>query len=323
MKKLLLITFLSLLIVSCNEKKNVITIKPRYTFGNVEKVTLFNAAKAYSFVEKQISFGPRNPNSKGHKQCLDYLKNTLAEYADEIRIDSFHYNGYDEKLQLFNIIGKYKPELKNRILLGAHWDTRPRAERSERNKDKAILGANDGASGVAVLLETARHLNKINPSYGIDIVFFDAEDYGTQNDLNNFCIGSKYFAAINKTKYLFAIILDMVGDKNAKFIREYNSYNNSQQIVDAFWKTAEIIKADKFIQSLPQHDVYDDHIPLIQAGINAIDIIDAELIGGTQPGRDYWHSHKDDLSNINKETLKQVGDVLLSFLKSIKINEVK
>lgn len=319
MKKYFLIILASL-IIGCNGKEERKSAVLSYQFGKAERVNLFDENEAYSFIEKQLSFGPRNPNSEGQLLCLDYILAQLKSYGLSVAVDSFHYNGYEERIKLFNIIGRYKPEIKRRILLAAHWDTRPRAERAKKNKEKPILGANDGASGVALLLETASKIGDMNPSFGIDFVFFDGEDYGLKDDLSNFCLGSKYFAAKNKTKYLFALVFDMVSGKDAEFFKEYNSYASAPDVVDAFWRAADILDAGGFVNGAPIHNVYDDHIPLIQAGIKAVDIIDAELIGGDEPGRDYWHTHRDNMSNIDKETLKQIGDVLFSFLSSIKIN---
>ncbi len=312
-----------LFIAGCGNKEEV-KLNESYTFASIQKNESFNADSAYKFIEEQISFGPRNPNSIGQVECLDYLSSKLNAFLPNISIDSFHYNGYDgERLKLFNIVGQFNPNASNKILLAAHWDTRPRAERALSNKDKPIIGANDGASGAAVLLEIARNLKKMNLDFGVDIVLFDGEDYGREDDLDNFCLGSKYFAAVNKTKYQFAVVLDMIGDKNAEFEKEYNSYNTAQREVEMIWGIARNIGADKFNLSDPRHNVYDDHIPLIQAGIKALDIIDAGLIGGKDAGRDYWHTHRDDMRNISRESLKQVGSVMLTLLGSINFNGEK
>ncbi len=270
--------------------------------------------------------GPRNPGSVGHDKMLVYLQSELRKYADEVELEAFNYTGYDnEALHLTNIIGKFNPQNKNRILLCAHWDTRPRAEHAtvEALKSKPILGANDGASGVGVLIELAQILKQKKINYGVDIVLLDGEDYGKEDDLNLFCLGSKYFAAnYYKSNYpAFGILLDMVGDKEASFPKEANSMQFAPDVVNMIWNIAVLKSATVFSQA-EGGAVYDDHIPLNQAGIQTIDIIDADLIGADSPNkrRNYWHSENDTMKNISEETLQQVGDVMTYLLYSLKFN---
>ncbi|HED06318.1 MAG TPA: M28 family peptidase, partial [Ignavibacteria bacterium] len=210
-------------------------------------------------------------------------------------------------------------------LFGAHWDTRPRAEHAKNpaNRDKPILGANDGGSGSSILLELARLLKTHKVNYGVDLVFFDGEDYGKENDLNNFCIGSKYFAAklnINDIP-AFGILLDMVGDKQAVFPEEQYSLQYAPGVVNMIWNIAAHLNAGDF-SSKRGGAIYDDHIPLNQAGLPTIDIIDSGLIGDRSPikRRNYWHSENDTMKNIGKNTLQQVGNVLTYLIYSIQFN---
>ncbi|MEO8399014.1 MAG: M28 family peptidase [Ignavibacteriaceae bacterium] len=312
-------------LLSCGEKKGEQPSKTLYEFSSSQNIPVFNSENAYDYVEEQTKFGPRNPNSIGHQKTLNYLKNTLSQFADEVQLQSFIYKGYDEVLNLTNIIAKFNPDKKNRILLCAHWDTRPRAEhaKDESKKNLPIIGANDGGSGVGVLLETARILKQNKIDYGVDIVLFDGEDYGKENDLNNYCLGSKYFAAnYYKTSYpVFGILFDMVGDKEAVFPKEGHSLQFASEVINQFWNSAELKSSSIFLQE-EKPPVYDDHVPLNQAGIKTIDIIDGDLIGADSPNerRNYWHSHDDTMQNIGKETLQQVGDVLVYFLYTLKFN---
>ncbi|MFO7445798.1 MAG: M28 family peptidase [Ignavibacteriaceae bacterium] len=321
---LFILLIIPFLFYSCGKTDTETAQKPLYELKPGNSVPLFNSENAYQYIEKQVSFGPRNPGSPGHRQGLFYLRNELTKYAGEVILQSFTYPGYNETLELTNIIAKFNPDAKNRIMLSAHWDTRPRAEEAEdTSKQKLpIPGANDGGSGVGVLLEIARLLKENNLSYGVDIVLFDGEDYGYRNDLSNFCIGSKYFAAnLNNYKPVFGILLDMVGDKEAFFPREGQSRKYAPDIVNMIWNLASQSGADLFVNR-EAGEIYDDHVPLNQAGIRTIDIIDLELIGAdtSNKRRNYWHTDKDNMENISAETLQQVGNVLTKLIYSLHFN---
>lgn len=327
MKKTLFILLVSSLFISCSKKEEP-EIKKEGTYAIQENYSApkFSADSAYALIEELAAFGPRNPNSRGAELALNYLVAGLQRCAPKTFLQSFTYNGYDrEVLSLNNIIAQFNPEAKNRIFIAAHWDSRPHAERdkNQAKRDLPILGANDGLSGTGILLEVARVLKANNPSYGVDIILFDGEDYGHEDDLMNFCLGAKYFAANLPHGYspAFGIVIDMVGDKQAVFYREPSSLNYAPDIVDLVWNTAHKINADKFNDRTGK-SIYDDHIPLNQAGLRTIDIIDMDLVGGddSKPGRDYWHTHEDNLSNMGKETLQQLGDVLLNVIFRIKFN---
>lgn len=297
--------------------------KALYSLKENPKLPEFNGENAYAQIEKQVSFGPRNPNSIGHKAALAYLQNELKKYADEVELQPFSYLGYDsEKLALTNIIGKFNPTAKNRIILAAHWDSRPRGEedKDSTKHNLPILGANDGGSGVGVLLEIARLLKNQKVNYGIDLILFDGEDYGRRNDLSNFCLGSKYFSAKLPLGYtpVFGILLDLVGDKEAVFMKEGYSYQYAPEIVNMVWGIASRIGAAQFVQQVGTA-IYDDHIPLNQAGVRTIDIIDIELVGADTPNerRNYWHTHNDTMENIEIKTLHSIGDVLVHLIYSL------
>lgn len=324
MKKfLILISISTFIFFSCEKKVEPVKPSEKFVIKEGGKTPQFSAENSYNYIEQQIKFGPRNPNSVAHKSAKFFFEIELKKYCDELILQDFTYTGYDgEKLELTNFIAKFNPSAKNRIILCAHWDSRPRAERDkdESKRGLPILGANDGGSGVGVLLEIASILKQNKISYGVDIVLFDGEDYGKESDLNNFCLGSKYFTAIKPADYQpqFGILLDLVGDKEAIFYKEQYSVKYAGDIVSLIWGVAKKINASQF-SDLHGNAVYDDHVPMNQAGIRTIDIIDMDLVGGddTNERRNYWHTHQDDMSNISKETLQQVGDVLVNLLYSL------
>jgi Zn-dependent M28 family amino/carboxypeptidase len=282
----------------------------------------FNAENAFNEIQTQVEFGPRNPNSEGHKKAFEYLKTKLNEYADKVEIQNFEYPGYDnENLFLSNIIGSFNPKAQNRIMLCAHWDTRPRADADPdpSMREVPILGANDGGSGVGILLEIAKIISTNKIDYGVDIVFFDGEDYGKEGDLLNYCLGSKYFAAASTNKTLFAILIDLAGDKNAVFPKEAYSIQFAPKIVELVWETAKIMNADKFINTIGL-PIYDDHVPLNLGGINTINVIDNDYVGQNSSNRNFWHTHDDTIDKIGIETLQQVGDVLVKLIYSLSFN---
>ncbi len=320
-----LIIFISLLISSCTKEKEK-QYKPLYEIDPYAKIPDFDPDYAYAQIEKQVSFGPRNPDSKGHMEALNYLHDELSKYAGEVILQQFSYQGYgNERLHLTNIIAKFNPRKKHRIILSAHWDTRPRAE-EDKNPDlqnRPILGANDGGSGVGILLELARLLKDSSITYGIDLILFDGEDYGKPGDLSNYSLGAKYFAANLPQDYqpAFGVLLDMVGDKDASFPMEGNSVLYAPDAESMIWSLAEQAGADKFIDKSGA-EIYDDHIALNEAGIRTVDIIDLELIGAGTPleRRNYWHTQNDTMMNIGKATLKQVGEVIAKLIWSIRFN---
>jgi hypothetical protein len=310
---------------SCSGKKEE-KIKMTYELKIVPNIGFFNEDSAFEFVKKQLAFGPRNPGSQGHKKTLEYLKKKLERYSDELILQSFDYTGYEgEILHLTNLIARFNPEKKKRIFIAAHWDTRPRADMEvlAERAEKPIPGANDGASGVAVLLELARIFKDYKPEIGVDLIFFDGEDYGKEEDLKNYCLGSKYFAANFKGRenYLFGIVLDMVGDKGSGFFPEYYSEVYASEINKMVWDAGFKLGLSRFRENTVKYQVYDDHVPLNQAGIKTIDIIDAGLIQNVKPlqRRTYWHTLRDDIRNISKDSLGQVGRLVAAIVYGLKI----
>jgi Zn-dependent M28 family amino/carboxypeptidase len=265
-----------------------------------------------------VQFGPRNPNSQSHENCKAYLSNTLKQFADTVYDQQFNQNVYGKDLLFTNIIASFNTTKKERIVLCAHWDSRPYAD-EEQDISLAvlpILGANDGASGVGILIELARQISINNPDIGIDFILFDGEDYGKSHDLNHYFIGSRFIAEhypLQKPKY--AILLDLVGDKDAQFRFDPLSLSSHEPLLRSIWDIAKELGFSQF-KTETGNGVADDHEMLINAGIKSINIIDVQLVGNIDmnPRRKYWHTTKDNMDNIGKETLYAVGQTLLTFI---------
>ena len=211
-------------------------------------------------------------------------------------------------MELTNIIASFYPEMKKRVILCAHWDTQPFADKdpNPQNRSQPILGANDGASGVALLLEIASLLSANKPKLGVDIVFFDAEDYGTEDRLDMYCLGSQFFSRnLGDYRPEFGILVDLIADEDLELYREGYSDRYAKEIVDLIWNRAKELNLKSFRDSV-KHWVLDDHIPLLQAGIPCIDIIDLDY--------PYWDTLEDTPDKCSPQSLKEVGEVIISIL---------
>ena len=274
-------------------------------------IPVFSGERAFSYLLKQTSFGPRNPNSKGHAACRSYLSETLRGFADQVRLQEFTAEGYEGvTLRLTNIVASFRPEAKTRVLLCAHWDTRPMADRDENKerRNEPILGANDAASGVAVLLEVASLLHTTPPPVGVDIVLFDGEDYGKELDHARYLMGSRHFARTKPPEYVprFGILLDMVGDTYLELPQELHSVKFAPDIVSLVWSTAQELGVMQFVHERGE-EILDDHVPLNEAGIKTIDIIDFNYPDQTHR---FWHTHQDTPEHCSGESLAAVGTVV-------------
>ena len=286
----------------------------------VVNVPQFDADSAYLYVKNQVDFGPRVPNTKGHVACGNYLAKQLKDFGAQVTdqyADLIAYNG--TLLKARNIIGSYKPESKKRIALFAHWDTRPWADNDpdEKNHKTPILGANDGASGVGALLEIARLVNQRQPELGIDIIFLDAEDYGThdQNNEESWCLGAQYWARnphVQGYNARFGILLDMVGGENTVFLKESYSERFAPDINKKVWKAAKKLGYGKMFIDEDGGGVTDDHLFINRlARIKTIDIIASDPEGGFTPT---WHTINDNMEHIDRNTLKAVGQTVLEVI---------
>ena len=276
----------------------------------------FDKGNAFRYLVEQCEFGPRNPGSNGYKQCLDYLQKTFSGFADTILLQPFVLDDLvnEKSYDLTNIIARFKVDAPQQLLIGAHWDTRPWADEdpdTEKRNDP-IIGANDGASGVAVILELARILNASPPPIGITLVLFDGEDMGRSGTPKSYAQGSLVFAKdLPIEKPDEAIILDMIGDAELHIPIERNSYRQNRQLVKKLWTMAEELSLDAF-ESRIVYTLYDDHVPLwAEARIPAIDIIDFNYPNSYA---NYWHTTQDLPENCSAESLGQVGTLLVHYI---------
>ena len=325
LKKIALISLILLSITSCDNKQNS---KPAsQPAPQVKQVVIpdFNADSAYNYVKKQLDFGPRVPESPAHAQCADWFVNFFNDKADTVYVQNFRTRLYNGKgIDGKNIIAAFNPEAKKRILLAAHWDSRPFADHDpdENNWNTPIDGANDGASGVGVLMEIARVL-KDNPlNIGVDIILFDLEDYGAPYFLNlmtnnDWALGSQYWAKnphIYNYRAYFGILLDMVGAPNPKFPKEYYSQQFAPALSNDIWRVARELGYDEYFSNELGHPINDDHIYVNAiARIPMIDIIHLED-NSESSFYPYWHTVKDNIEQIDAKTLGMVGDVVVNVL---------
>ncbi|MDE6023179.1 MAG: M28 family peptidase, partial [Muribaculaceae bacterium] len=280
----------------------------------------FSADSAFSYVATQVDFGPRVPGSEAHRKCGDWLVGKLKDFGATVAEQTASLTTFDgTEIPMRNIIASYNPDAEDRILLLAHWDSRPWADNDPdpSNHKTPVDGANDGASGTGVLLELARSVCKDTDGRGIDILLCDAEDWGTENNDESWAMGARHFAANLPLKQTpsSAILLDMVGAPDATFMREYYSQNANPALADEIWTIAKSLGyGDMFINRMGSA-INDDHVELIKAGIPAIDIIDYRDGSGFYEG---WHTTHDNMSAISKETLGKVGKVMETYIKKNK-----
>lgn len=286
----------------------------------------FSADSAYSYIEHQVDFGPRVPGTEAHEECAAYIIDELNRhgvdtmYVQQGTVEAF--NG--DVLPITNIIAGFNPKALRRILLVAHWDTRPWADNEstiERRK-QPIAGANDGGSGVGVLLEIARNLGAKHPKVGVDLLFVDAEDYGDSSGFsgreNTWCLGTQYwlehmvpYRAENLPVY--GILLDMVGGKNARFHYEHFSKTKVPTATLKVWSEAQRLNhGDYFIPKMGGA-ITDDHVFLTNAGIPTVDIVET-LNEQTNSFPPTWHTLDDNMRNISKSTLQAVGETVLNVI---------
>lgn len=292
-----------------------------------KKYPVFNADSAFEFVARQVAFGPRVTGSEANARCAAWITKTLLRYTPHVQIQAFKVRAYNgTTLNGRNIIASFNPESRVRILLGAHWDSRPYADHDPdpANHRKPIDGANDGASGVGVLMELARLMQQQAPSVGVDIVLFDAEDYGPPSDLQSeegndwWGLGSQYWSRNpHKPGYQarYGILLDMVGVQNPTFPMEGFSLYYAPAVVKKVWDlAAEMGYGGSFIQE-PGGYITDDHYYVNKiARIPMINIIHLERSSGGSSFYPFWHTMGDTLDKVDKNSLQMVGNVLVQVI---------
>jgi hypothetical protein len=284
--------------------------------GCQSNVPNFDEDNAFSYLVAQCDFGPRNPGSDGYFACLDYLITELDQSANEIILQDFSYQEqrYNKRYNLENIIARYNPDSEFQTVISAHWDTRPWADQEDlqQDRDQPIIGANDGASGVAILLELARIMGENPPPIGVNLVFFDGEDLGVPGENETYCQGSRFFAKnLPIPRPDEAINLDMVGDKQLVIPIERYSLEYHPKLVRHLWDRAKDMGLDAFIGRV-DYAIYDDHIPLNEiAGIPSIDLIDFKYPNSYA---NFWHTLNDIPENCSEESLGQVGDLMVDYI---------
>lgn len=294
----------------------------------VVTVPVFSADSAYAFVERQFLFGPRVPATPAHDSCLNWIVESFLGFnADTVIVQRAEVMIYDGSYKpMANVIASYNVQADSRILLCAHWDSRPFADQdvNPETRNTPIPGVDDGASGVGVLLEVARNLGEQMPAVGVDIILFDLEDWGapewddrSSSPDNGWCLGSQYWAK-NKHEMgyraQFGILLDMVGGADSKFYREYFSEMGAKWVNDKVWGMAhELNMNDRFV-SREGGAITDDHMAVMKfGGIPCVDIV-AYNPQGNSGFPSYWHTHNDDMRNISRSTLNDVGTLLLNII---------
>ena len=322
----LLLFFHLLLLTSCGSRRQA---------AESEKVMTpvgyaFCVDSALQYCQIQCDFGPRTMNSQAHEACGQWIVSKFKSFGLFVTEQRATLTGYDgTSLNATNIIASYRPELKDRILLCAHWDSRPWADNDpdEANWKKPVLAANDGASGVAVMLEVARLLAADSLKLGVDFVCFDAEDWGipqwseVEDRGNTWALGSQYWAAncpkAQAKSYRFGILLDMVGGEGAQFYQEHMSLQYARNVVDKVWRAAQVVGFGSFFPMQEGGGITDDHIPVNQvAKIPCIDIIPYYPTCEQSSFGPTWHTVNDDMQHIDRNTLQAVGQTLVQVIYS-------
>jgi hypothetical protein len=278
----------------------------------------FDGAAAFRYVEAQLGFGPRIPGSPGHARMADWLDSLSRARADTVVVQRWtHVTRQGDSLPMVNVLARFNPQATTRLLFLAHWDTRPRADAYGSLDPKApVMGANDGASGVAVLLAMADALRKAPPGIGVDLLYVDGEDYGSFNEGEDqdVLIGSRYYAAHLPPgpAPAFAVLLDMIGDKDLRIPTEGYSVSAAPAAVEAVWSVAERLGYGNVFVREEGIPLTDDHIPLQQVGIRAIDLIDFSY----GPDNAWHHTTLDTIDKVSAASLQVVGDVMMAVLRT-------
>lgn len=310
----------------CNNKSRKTASTGEENTPTIKPVVTFNADSAFSFIQKQVEMGPRVPGSEASRECAAWITERLKKSgADTVITQSFTATAHNgDKLPLVNIMGRYGTRGQPRLLLLAHYDTRPWADREHDPDDimTPIPGANDGASGVAALIEMARLFAQKRPEMAIDLLFVDGEDYGKsegwQNTDSTWCLGTQYWINHMPHDYRtmtprYGILLDMVGGKHAQFLREFISDRYAPTVLDKVWQIAQASGYGDLFINKPGGSVIDDHLFTNSAGIPTIDIIDCnnEETGNFPRS---WHTLNDNIDNIDPEVLQAVGQTVANVI---------
>jgi glutaminyl-peptide cyclotransferase len=272
----------------------------------------FDGQAAFGYIEKQIGWGPRIPGTKAHQQMAAWLDSLLRQRADTLVVQRWnHVTVHGKTLPLQNFLARFNPSAQKRLLFLAHWDSRPRADSPlSRDSTKPVLGANDGGSGVALLLGVADVLKRNPPAVGVDLLFVDGEDYGDFTKApEDVLIGSRYYGAHQAagSKPLYAVLFDLIADKDLQIYQEGNSLVGAPEVVELVWNTAKDLGYGGYFIASPRHTLIDDHLELQKAGIRAIDVVDFDYPA--------WHTQYDTIDKVSPASLQVVGDVAMALVR--------
>jgi glutaminyl-peptide cyclotransferase len=272
----------------------------------------FAGPSAFKYIETQVGFGPRIPGTEAHRRMAAWLDSLLRQRADTVVAQRWtHVTAAGDSLALTNFIARFKPAASKRLLFLAHWDSRPTADSpTSTDSTKPVPGANDGGSGVALLLGVADVLKRTPPSIGVDLLFDDGEDYGdftkTPKDV---LIGARYYAAhpVPGPQPLYAVLFDLVADSDLQIFQEGNSLIGAPEVVELVWDMAKDLGYGGTFVATPKHTLIDDHLELQKAGIRAIDVVDFDYPS--------WHTKDDTIDKVSAKSLQIVGDVAVGLVR--------
>jgi glutaminyl-peptide cyclotransferase len=272
----------------------------------------FSGPTAFGYIQTPVAFGPRVPGTPAHEKMGAWLDSLLRTRGDSVLVQSWeHVTAAGKRLRLRNFLARYNPGAEQRLLLLAHWDSRPVSDSpTSRDSSHAVVGANDGGSGVALLLGVADVLKRTPPVVGVDLLFVDGEDYG---DFTKFpmdvLIGSRYYGAHQPPgpKPLYAVLFDLIADKDLQIYQEGNSLVGAPEVVELVWNTAKDLGYGGYFIASPRHTLIDDHLELQKAGIRAIDVVDFDYPA--------WHTQYDTIDKVSAASLQVVGDVAVALIR--------
>lgn len=313
-----------LLLVGCNPSPKESVSHPTAIDYSSVAIPAFNADSAYAYTAAQVGFGFRTPGSVGHQRCGEYLVRQMRQWCDTVMVQDFSatlWNG--EVVKGKNIIASLEARpgsaAGKRIVLAAHWDSRLWADHDPDNANhkSPLLGANDGASGVAVLMEMARSMSVMPPGVAVDFIFFDVEDQGIPEwadhyDDDTWCKGSQYWAQHPHTPFytaVYGVLLDMVGTEQPRYTKEQISMRYASHIMDKIWTVADALGYGKVFVNQKTDPILDDHLYVNQmAGIPMVDIVQNNVGVSFFP---HWHTLNDNMDHVDRNSLKMVADILL------------
>ncbi|MFL5577559.1 MAG: M28 family peptidase [Gemmatimonadaceae bacterium] len=285
--------------------------------------TAFDGPTALGYVKTQLDFGPRIPGTEGHRRAGDWIVSEMRKRADSVIVQEWtHVTARGDSLPMRNVVARFRPAERDRVLYVTHWDTRPTSDEAAdpRLRQLPVPGANDGASGVALFLALGDALKKTPPEFGVDLLFVDGEDYGDFSKDQDVLIGSKYFADHPPSpdyQPIFGVLWDMIGDRDLQIFQEQNSVQAAPEVVSRVWRQAEEMGYGQYFVPQVGVAVTDDHVPLLKKGMRVIDVIDIDY-PRAQDGNglrvNYHHTPQDTFDKVSAQSLQVAGDVALGLV---------